>query len=143
MSAWQPRHSSFVIRHSRFSSAVYEFRPFRNSDPPRLAEIWRDQPPLRGLSQPMTAGLLEQFVFSKPYFDPAGLIVATHGGVPVGFAHAGFGPNDEKTAIAGELGTTHLLMLRGEHRTPALAADLLGWAEAYLHARGAKVLYAG
>ena len=41
-----------------------------------MAEIWRDQPPQRGLMQPVTAGILEQFVFSKPYFDPDGLIVA-------------------------------------------------------------------
>ena len=54
--------------------------------------------------QPMSAMLLEQFVFSKPYFDPAGLIVALRDDKPVGFVHAGFGPNDEGTALATELG---------------------------------------
>ena len=37
-------------------ATVYNFRPFRNTDPPRIAEIWRDQPPQRGLMQPVTAG---------------------------------------------------------------------------------------
>lgn len=122
---------------------MYQFRSFRNSDPPRLAEIWRDQPPQRGLAQPITAGLLEQFVFSKPYFDPAGLIVALHDNVPVGFAHAGFGPNDEETAICTETGTTYQLLLRRDHRNAALAGELLSHAEAYLRGRGAKVLYGG
>jgi GNAT superfamily N-acetyltransferase len=122
---------------------VYTFRPFRNSDPPRLAEIWRDQPPLRGRMQPVTAGILEQLVFSKPYFDPAGLIVALHNNAPVGFVHAGFGTNDEQNAIATESGTTYQLILRADHRDDVLARELLARSEAYLHERGAKVIYAG
>jgi GNAT superfamily N-acetyltransferase len=122
---------------------VYHFRSFRNTDPPRLAEIWRDQPPQRGLAQPVTSGILEQLVFSKPYFDPAGLIVALDDNVPIGFAHAGFGPNDEQTAISTDLGTTYQLMLRGEHRNAALAGELLERCEVYLRERGTKVIYAG
>ena len=102
---------------------MYHFRSFRNTDPPRLAEIWPDQPQQRGLAQPVTAGILEQFVLSKPCFDPAGLIVALDDNVPVGFAHAGFGPNDEQTAIATDIGTTYQLMLRREHRNAAYAAS--------------------
>jgi ribosomal protein S18 acetylase RimI-like enzyme len=132
--------TSFVIRASQ---TVYHFRPFRNSDPPRLAEIWRNQPPQRGVMQPVSAGLLEQFVFSKPYFDPDGLIVATHDGAAVGFVHAGFGPNDEETALSTDLGTTYVLMLRGDHRHAALADELLARAEGYLRDRGTRVLYAG
>jgi ribosomal protein S18 acetylase RimI-like enzyme len=122
---------------------VYQFRPFSNLDPPRIAEIWRDQPPQRGLMQPVTAGLLEQLVFSKPYFDPNGLIVALDDTVPVGFVHAGFGANEEQTGIATDLGTTYQLMLRADQRDEALADELLRRAEAYLRGRGAKVIYAG
>lgn len=93
--------------------------------------------------QPMSAQLLEQFVFSKPYFDPAGLIVALRDGRPVGFAHAGFGPNDDGTAISTEMGTTHLLMLEGGVNETALADELLSRSEAYLRGRGATVLYGG
>jgi ribosomal protein S18 acetylase RimI-like enzyme len=122
---------------------VYQFRPFRNSDPPRLAEIWRDQPPQRGLMQPVSAGLLEQLVFSKPYFDPSGLIVALHENLPVGFAHCGFGANDEQTDIDTDFGTTYQLMLRANHRNEALADELLRRGEEYLRGRGTKVIYAG
>jgi GNAT superfamily N-acetyltransferase len=122
---------------------VYHFRPFRNSDPPHIADIWRSQPPQRGLMQPVTANLLEQLVFSKPYFDPAGLIVALVDNVPVGFVHAGFGANEEETAIDTGVGTTYQLMLNAEHRNPALADELLARSEPYLRERGAKVIYAG
>jgi len=93
--------------------------------------------------QPLTAGLLEQLVLSKPYFDAQGLIVALQDDVPVGFAHAGFGANDDKTDISTDLGTTYQLMLRAGHRHDALADDLLKQSEAYLRERGAKVVYAG
>ena len=122
---------------------MYTFRPFRNSDPPRLAEIWREQPPQRGRMQPAAAGLLEQLVLSKPYFDPAGLIVALHDNSPVGFAHAGFGANEEQTAIATDIGTTYQLVVRTEHRNDALAGELLARSESYLRERGANVIYAG
>jgi GNAT superfamily N-acetyltransferase len=122
---------------------VYEFRPFRNSDPPRLVEIWHDQPHQRGLMQPVSAMLLEQLVFSKPYFDPRGLIVALHENRPVGFAHAGFGANEDQSGIDTEIGTTYQLMLRADHRHDDVAAELLSRAENYLRDRGAKVIYAG
>ncbi|HEX3600590.1 MAG TPA: GNAT family N-acetyltransferase [Lacipirellulaceae bacterium] len=136
---------SIYVRHHDLEplSAVYHFRTFRNTDPPAIAQIWREQPQQRGLAQPITPGILEQFVFSKPYFDPAGLIVATLDGKPVGFAHAGFGPNDEHTALSTEIGTTYKLMLRAEHRRVELATQLLAQSESYLRGRGAKVIYAG
>ncbi len=93
--------------------------------------------------QPMSAMLLEQFVFAKPYFDPAGLIVATQEGQPVGFVQAGFGPNDEGTAIETSMGTTYQLMLESSLQDPTLADELLRRSEAYLRERGATVLYGG
>ncbi len=122
---------------------MYHFRPFRNTDPPRLAEIWRDQPSQRGIAQPVTAGILEQFVFSKPYFDPAGLIVVLDDDMPVGFAHAGFGPNEHNNAISTEIGTTYQLMLRTKYRNDSLAGELLSRCENYLRDCGAKVIYTG
>ena len=91
----------------------------------------------------MSAPLLEHAVFSKMHFDRRGLIVATRDGVPVGFVHAGFGPNDDGTGIDTTLGTTHLLMLRAGHEDAQLADDLLAASEDYLRSQGAKVMYAG
>jgi GNAT superfamily N-acetyltransferase len=122
---------------------VFQFRPFRNTDPPRIAEIWRDQPSQRGLAQPVTAGILEQLVLSKPYFDPEGLIILLSDDTPIGFVHAGFGANDEQSGLTTDVGTTYQLMLRADRRNDALADELLARSEEYLRKRGAKVIYAG
>ncbi len=135
--------SCFVPCRTARLATVYHFRPFRNADPPLIAEIWRDQPPQCGLMQPATPAILEQLVFSKPYFDPQGLILAFDGDAAVGFVHAGFGANDEQTDIDTTMGTTYQLMLRADHRNESLADQLLRRAEDYLRGRGAKVLYGG
>jgi len=122
---------------------LIEYRTFRNSDPPRLAEIWRSQPPERGLVQPVSADLLEQLVLAKPYFENAGLVVAVDNGVPIGFAHAGFGPTSDEQGLSTELGTTCMLMVRANYQRQGIGAELLARSEQYLQSRGSKVLYAG
>ncbi len=122
---------------------MYQLRPFRNTDPPHLAEIWRSQPPQRGILQPISAPILEFAVFSKAHFDRQGLIIATKDGLPVGFVHAGFGPNDEGTGLDKSMGTTHLLMLRAGYEDDALVDALMEASEDYLRNSGASVIYAG
>lgn len=122
---------------------MYQLRPFLNSDPPHLAEIWRSQPPQRALLQPVSAPLLEHAVFSKMHFDREGFIVATLDDKPVGFVHAGFGPTEDGMGIDKSLGTTHMMMLRGGHEDLGLADQLLEASENYLRANGATVFYVG
>jgi GNAT superfamily N-acetyltransferase len=93
--------------------------------------------------QPVTPGILEQLVFSRPYFDPEGLILAFDGDQAVGFVHAGFGANETETDIDTSMGTTYQLMLRADHRSDALADELLHRSEEYLRGRGAKAIYGG
>ncbi|NOY28950.1 MAG: GNAT family N-acetyltransferase [Planctomycetes bacterium] len=93
--------------------------------------------------QPISASLLEHAVFSKMHFDRKGLIVATQDEIPIGFVHAGFGPNEQCTALDTSLGTTCMLMLRGGQEDLGLADRLLAASEDYLRGRGASVLYAG
>jgi ribosomal protein S18 acetylase RimI-like enzyme len=119
------------------------YRSFRNSDPPHLAEIWRTRSGLRGYAQPMTAMLLDRLVFAKPYFDQAGLIVATDNDRVVGFAHAGFGPVDDESALSTEIGSSILAVVAPHSDEPTIAAELISRCEAYLRDRGAKVLYGG
>ena len=58
--------------------------------------------------------------------------------------HAGFGANDEQTALSTDIGTTYQLMLRADHRNDhAWPTSCLTRSEAYLRDRGAKVIYAG
>jgi GNAT superfamily N-acetyltransferase len=124
-------------------AAVYRLRPFLNTDPPHIAAIWRSQPPQRGILQPVTAPLLEYGVFSKMYFDPQGLIVATRDDVPVGFVHAGFGPTDDGSALDTTLGATQMLMVEAGRDVDGMAGELLAASESYLRSRGATVIYGG
>jgi GNAT superfamily N-acetyltransferase len=119
------------------------YRAFRNTDPPMLAELWCSHPPLRALVQPMTTALFEQEVFSKPYFDREGLIVAVDGGRVVGFAHAAFGATRDGSAISTETGTTCMLMVGPRVDRRQIAEQLLRRSEEYLQQRGARTLLAG
>lgn len=122
---------------------MYRIRPFRNADPPQLVQLWASQPPQRGLAQPVNVGILEQYLFSKHFFDHEGLLVAEQEGRLVGMVHAGFGPNEEGTDLATDLGTTYMLLVRPELRESTLPGELFDASELYLRRRGAKVLYAG
>jgi ribosomal protein S18 acetylase RimI-like enzyme len=125
------------------STGAIELRPFRNSDPPAIVEIWRSQPAQRGLTQPLTLAQLESFVLSKPYFDAEGMIVACENGQPIGFVHAGFGACAQEANLDSQLGVTYVLQTRPAHRYTDTPARLLAAAESYLRSRGAEVLYAG
>lgn len=122
---------------------MYHFRPFTNSDPPAIAEVWRSQPPLRGRVQTVTAQLLEVCVFSKQYFDPNALLVATRDDEPVGFVHVGFGPNADGTAIDTDVGVIEMLMLQASLDDRALEDELLRRGEEHLRSRGARRLLGG
>jgi GNAT superfamily N-acetyltransferase len=122
---------------------LIHYRPFRNTDPPALAEIWRSQPPLARLAQPMSAALWEQCVLSKVYFDPEGLIVATDGARPVGFVHAGFGPNEERDCLDCRRGVVGRLFVAPHAERGVIMGELLAAAENYLTRRGACEALAG
>lgn len=122
---------------------MISYRPFRNTDPPALARIWRAQPPLRGRAPEMSAFRLEELVLSKPYFDPHGLIVAAEHDEPVGFVHAGFGPTDDLSALARRQGVVSMLLVQDDARHDEIANALLGQSEAYLRQAGAESFIAG
>jgi ribosomal protein S18 acetylase RimI-like enzyme len=119
------------------------YRPFRNSDPPALVEIWCQQPPLRGRLSSVSTAWLDLLVFAKLYFDRQGLILACDGETPVGFVHAGFGPSDDFSRLSTERGVTALLMIVPRDDQRQIAAELLARSEQYLAGRGARELYAG
>ncbi|HEX4591118.1 MAG TPA: GNAT family N-acetyltransferase, partial [Gemmataceae bacterium] len=118
-------------------------RCFRNDDPPKIAEIWNDACTGRGTYPLRNNGILERCVLSKPYFDPAGLIVAEENGVPVGFVHAGFGPTDDESRIDPTRGVVCLFAIRQSHRGAGIGTELLKAAETYLAGRGTRIVHAG
>jgi ribosomal protein S18 acetylase RimI-like enzyme len=122
---------------------VVEYRTFRNYDPPYLVEVWNESFSSRGLARLRHASVLERHVFSKPYFDPAGLIIAEENGKRIGFVHAGFGPNARETTLAKNQGIVCVVAVRPSHQRHGIGTELLRRAEAYLKERGAQTLYAG
>jgi ribosomal protein S18 acetylase RimI-like enzyme len=122
---------------------MISFRSFRNTDPPAVAAIWRSRAEQLGLPRASSPDVFEQLVFAKPYFENAGLILAFEEGRPIGFTHAGFGPNEKGSALSTAMGTTCLVMIEPGCAEAEVAAGLLGRAEEYLRGRGAQVLYGG
>ncbi|MBO0697331.1 MAG: GNAT family N-acetyltransferase, partial [Zavarzinella sp.] len=87
---------------------------------------------------------LDNAVFNKPYFDPAGFFVAEDdAGRLAGFAHAGFGPNDDLSALDHSHGVVCAIAVRPEHRRKKVGTELLRRCEDYLRGLGARVLRAG
>lgn len=123
--------------------ASIRYRPFLNSDPPALAEIWHSHPPTRGLIQSTTPAVLERLVFSKPYFDRQGFIVAEEDGQAIGFVHAGFGCCDDGSALSTQCGATCMLMVAPHVDRAEIAVELLAQSENYLQRGGATTLYGG
>ena len=111
---------------------MFDIRPFQNTDPPEIVRVWRNQGAERGLIEQMSVPLLEHFVLGKLYFDRQGLLVAECDGQVVGFAHAGFGPNADRSDLAHEVGVTCAIQVMPEFETTDLASQLLGATEAYL-----------
>ncbi len=122
---------------------MIEYRCFRNGDPPRLADVWRSTDLGPCGFQPMTSAWLESSVFSKPYFDREGLIVAFDGDRTVGFAHAAFGPTADHSGIDTSIGTTMLVVVPPHDHHAAIGDGLLARCEAYLRQRGATTIMGG
>lgn len=123
---------------------MVEYREFRNTDPPAMVEIWQNSAGQPGLFQPISTHLFEDVVFSRLYFEREGIRIAWDGDRPLGFAHAGFGPSEDRSGVSVDLGTTYQIRVRSDCENPdQVAASLLTQCEDYLVSRGAKVLYGG
>ena len=64
-------------------------------------------------------------MFGKIHFDCAGLILAFDDDLPVGFAHASFGPNQRRDWISTEQGVICILVVRPDCTEKEVAAGLL------------------
>lgn len=124
---------------------MIHFRAYRNSDSPALAALWNRGLPFWGVARPLSTHEFDRHIVGGPVFDRLGLIVAESDERILGFAHAGFGP-DEGAApfnLSYDLGTICMLVVDPEVNNPEVESGLIAAAEAYLLSRGATVLYAG
>lgn len=123
--------------------AVIEYRQFKNSDPPHVLRLWHECQLGRGAAQGLRCDDFDDLVFAQEYFDPAGLIVAVEGQEIVGFAHAGFGPNENQSWISTDDGVICAAMVHPRVRNRGIGRELILRAEAYLRSRKCKRVFAG
>ena len=118
-------------------------RPFLNSDPPALMAIWNAQPDQKHVARQLNLATLECFVLAKPYFDRQGLLIATEGDRVVGFAHAGFGPNGDRTDIDRQTGVICAVQILPDWNLVESNRQLIRAAEQYLFERGVQRILGG
>jgi ribosomal protein S18 acetylase RimI-like enzyme len=120
------------------------YRHFRNADPPALVHLWNEALTHRGAVELRSHTPLDHAVFNKPYFDPAGFFVAEDdAGRLAGFAHAGFGPNEDFSGLDHSHGVVCAVAVRPAERRKNVGTELLRRCEAYLREKGAATLRAG
>jgi len=121
------------------------YRPFRNTDPPALVEVWNDSLTGRGSYPLRTPGVFDRWLLCKPFFDRESLILAVDPdtNTVAGFALAGFGPNEERTALDTAGGGICCVMVRPKYRGKGIGRELTRRAEEYLTARGAETVVFG
>lgn len=120
-----------------------EFRAFHNTDPPHLLRLWHAAGLGRGAAECLGIDAFEVLIFSQPYFDPNGLIVAVEDDEVVGFALAGFGPNDELSGLDYAHGVICAVIVHPNHRRKGIGRELVLQLENYLKSKGARHIIAG
>ncbi len=119
------------------------YRSFLNTDLPGIINVWKQQRPQRAVAQTMFTNQMERCVLAKPFFDPAGLIVAFDGETALGFIHCGFGPTEDKSDLDNERGIICLLLtVDGQHQQE-VCNELITRGEKYLTDRGSKTILTG
>ena len=121
-----------------------QIRPFTNLDPPAVTEVWQRCAQQPGLTLPVSVDLFERLVFSKLYFPESRLFLAFEGHKPLGFAHAAFGPNPNRSWISPRTGVVCMLLVCPEcpHRD-RVACQLLEHCDRFLIESGALTIQGG
>ncbi len=122
---------------------MLHFRKFRNQDAPGITEVWNEALTGRGAPRLRHSSLLENYVFSKSYFEPKGLLVAADEKNIVGFAHNGFGPSADGAGLDRSTGVVSLLAVRPSYQRQGVGSELLKQSESYLTESGATKLLGG
>lgn len=124
---------------------MIEYRTYRNPDPPALVAVWNESATARGAFPIRSAGLIDRWLLSKPYFDPAAfsLAVDSETKTVVGFSLAGFGPNAEWSGLDKSKGIVCCVVVKPAWRRKGIGRELFRRAERYLTERGAITLLAG
>ena len=120
-----------------------EYRQFKNTDPPEVLRLWNECQLGRGAAIGLRCDEFDELVFAQIYFDPAGLILACQDEDIVGFVHAGFGANEDRSWLSTKEGVICAVMVHPSARGQGIGRELVRRAEQYLRDRGSKKIFAG
>jgi len=124
-----------------------QYRSFLNTDPPYIVDIWRRQAPIRSQVSAVTRSILDHHVFSKPYFDAKGFILAIDSGdegdVARGFVHAAFDATDDLSDLNTKVGIISQLKVVPGENSDEIADELLRQAFEYLKSHGCEEVHCG
>lgn len=112
-----------------------------------MLALWHEAGLGRGAAIGITNEAFDLANYSQPYFDPAGLILATdvingHERT-IGMVHAGFGFLPDGSALDFTTGVICAVLVDPAYRRRGIGGDLVGRAEAFLAERGATRFVAG
>ncbi|MEZ6059782.1 MAG: GNAT family N-acetyltransferase [Planctomycetaceae bacterium] len=122
---------------------VVEYRTFHNADPPKILRLWHASNLGPSAAEGFPCDVLELFVFSQPFFDRRGCILAIEDERVIGFVHAGFSASRAGDALDFEKGVIAALVVHPDFRRRGIATELIRRAEGYLAGKGAKEVTAG
>lgn len=113
-----------------------EVRPFENTDTADVCRLFRAHHAAAGLFVEATPMSFDLCIFSKPYFDPAELMVAeSDTGELFGFVHVAFGPNEDLSGLNTRDGVLCSLCIvpgdQGELAAQALMQAVQAWIAAH------------
>lgn len=120
-----------------------QYRTFHNDDPPEILKLWHASNLGPSAAEGFPCDILELFVFSQPYFDRNGFLVAIDGERIAGFVHAGFSGDESGQALDHRRGVISALVVHPEFRRKGIGTALVKKAERYLCERGAQTITAG
>ncbi|MCA9034079.1 MAG: GNAT family N-acetyltransferase [Planctomycetaceae bacterium] len=122
---------------------MIQYRPFHNTDPPRLLQLWHSCALGPAAAEGFSSDILELFSFSQPFFDRNGIIVAVFEGRVVGMVHAGFAATQDESRLDKNRGNICALMVHPEFRRQGIATELIRRACDYLKESGSKSVEGG
>ena len=106
-------------------------------------EIWRQQQRFPSLASTVSVSILEDTVFSKPYFEAAGMILALKDDQPLGFVHAAYATDDTGTDLEKSAGVICQLRVVPGEFAEEVSNGLMQAAIDYLKSSGSKTVHFG
>jgi ribosomal protein S18 acetylase RimI-like enzyme len=123
---------------------VPTYRAFRNDDPPSIRDLWNLAAEENSrVAVVRSCDMLENYLFSKPYFEPDSLSIAEEDNQIVGFSLAGFGYDPGVDRLDHTQGSICLLFVHPNFRKRGIGTELIRRAETYLRRGGAAAVFAG